>query len=239
MTEVTDSGGSEAESDSARVDVIAADSSAPDSGTDAQALSPCPEGGGTVVFSSDFDNSAELAGWAPSTLGTASIMATATDVSTVARASVSAKNTGSSYAVITRGPLPLRFAVRFSFSMSSLEDGYIVQQALDTGAASNLALSLQSGGWTLGIASGPNVILAGRGAAGEWHTVTYRFEGSPDGGGVMSTNFDAVGPTVLDLGASAALYENLQLGAFWPGATTDAPQLVIDYDDVTVWDCSK
>ena len=91
----------------------------------------------------------------------------------------------------------------------------------------------------LGVRLGGDGGLVGRGAAGAWHTVGYHFEGSPDGGGVMATNFDAIGPTLLDLGASAGLYENLQLGAFWPGGATDAPQLVIDYDDVTVWDCSK
>jgi hypothetical protein len=155
----------------------------------------------------------------------------------VARGTVNAGNTTAVYAVIQRGVLPPSFAVRFSFAVSSLEDLYIVHQSLDQAGAVNMALSLQSGGWTFG-PPGQRYIVAAPGSAGAWHTFSYRFESAPDGGGVAEATFDTTTTPQLDLSAATGSYKLFQIGPFWPLASAPAP-LVVDYDNVTVWDCSK
>ena len=147
------------------------------------------------------------------------------------------KNTGVAYAVIARGSLPTHFAFRMSFLVSSLEDGFIFHQAVDPVFFNHLRLSLQTGGWTLGSVSGANVVLGDRGAAGDWHTITYRVEGAPDAGSQVSVRFDQT-ETSLDLGADSGVFATAQLGAFWP-LLSDPAQLVVDYDNVTAWDCTK
>jgi hypothetical protein len=172
----------------------------------------------------------------PSVFGDAAMTAAATDAGAVARASIGKGSAAQAYAVIARGPAPRHFALRFSFSMSSPKDLYIVHQALGTGSA-NFSLSLQSGTFALGV-PGRTVAIGSAGADGDWHTLTYRLEGGPDGGGLVNATLDSNALAQLDLSDGTDVYNTIQLGPFW-ATSTPAPPLVVDYDDVTLWDCSK
>jgi hypothetical protein len=234
-TDAGTDGASEAATDASPPDSFAPDASGAEADAGVDARSPCPGDGGTVLFTSSFDNGAGLAGWSPAPpVGDATLSG---GDGGVARGEIHAGNTGAAYAVMSRGPLPSHFAVRFSFAMSSLEQGYIIHQALDGAGAANVSFSLQPSGWTLA-APGMSTIVGAAGAKGAWHTLTYRFVSGKGGGGVATATLDSAPEVTLDLSGGAGIYSIVQLGPFWPVSTASAP-VVVDYDDVTVWDCAK
>lgn len=229
-------GAAEAAADSSLPDSFVPDAVAPDAQADAgaDARSPCPDGG-TVLFTSSFDNAAGLAGWTPAApVGDAVLSG---GDGGVARGEIRAGNTAESYAVMSRGTLPGHFAVRFSFAVSATAQQYIIHQLPDDTLSANVSLSLQASGWTLG-SSAKSTVVGAEGAAGAWHTLTYRFESGKSGGGFATATLDSAPEVTLDLTSGTGVYTNLQLGPFW-STPSPPPPLVVDYDDVTVWDCSK
>jgi hypothetical protein len=189
------------------------------------------------AFSSTFEDDAgpSLAGWTPDTTGSGNdISAFAGPTGGVARGKV-AGGDGPAFAVITRGKLGPSFAVQLSFAMASLEQTYVVHQVVEK-ASKNLVLSLQTGGWELtAIDGGPALVVGPIGAAGAVHKLAYRV--TPNAQGVhVDVIFDGQA-SKGDLTTSSVDFDQIQLGPYWE-PMAPAPKTSIDYDDVTVWDCS-
>jgi hypothetical protein len=208
---------------------------------DAATATPCAKGGGTIWFASTFGTAS-----APSRVGwemlashdASSFVPLAAGAGAVGRGTIGAKTFGPSYAIAQKAGLPAAFAARFSFSMNALPDGYVVHQVYDsTQTTTNLTLSLQATGFKM-LHENVGVIVGDRGSVGAPHTVVYSLDRTNADTAALKITFDGT-PSEMVFSGATKPYDNFQIGPYWAPPAIAAPETVIDYADVTVWDCTR
>lgn len=232
-------------SDSGTSDALAQDGSSdasgdapePDAGEEDSGPPPiwrCPNPNAAVIVSTGFSTPAgveDLTGWTSNQLNGGVIGPVAVDGGIVVRAAVGDVS-GETYATLQRPISTSHYAAELTFSMSTPESAYVVHQGL---ADANLTVFVSGTQIKMGTVV-QNTIIGAAGGAGAVHKLAYRVEVTTSGVTDVHVSFDGQ-PSMFTVPAVLS-YDSFQIGPFWP-LMSKAPALQVDYDDVTIWDCTK